>query len=358
MGLCASGLTDDQRAAIAESNKLDRVLNSQSEQDARIIKLLLLGTGESGKSTIFKQMQILYQKEKFSAHERQTFTSVIRRNIVEAMQTLIMGSQRFGFAMSSQYSRECSQFISQLDPLGSDFWAPQIVPNVTHLWHNEPAIQRTYDNRSKLQLLDSTEYLIQNIERIGAPGYSPSEDDILRARLRTSGIVERSFSINGVDFTFLDVGGQRNERRKWIHCFDNVTAIIFVAAISEYDQTLYEDEKENRLKESIRVFESICNNKAFINTAMILFLNKNDLFADKIQKHSLRLCFPDYDGRDGHYEDATKYIQERFLEVNEMPGRLIFPHFTNATDTDNVKRVFENCKAVILDNNLKKLGLM
>ncbi len=78
-------------------------------------------------------------------------------------------------------------------------------------------------------------------------------------------------------FRFIDVGGQRNERRKWIHCFENVTAVIFVAAISEYDQTLYEDEKVNRLQESIDVFSTICNNPFFDKTAMILFLNKVNL---------------------------------------------------------------------------------
>ena len=39
-----------------------------------------------------------------------------------------------------------------------------------------------------------------------------------------------------------DVGGQRSERKKWIHCFEDVTAIIFCVAMSEYDQVLHEDE--------------------------------------------------------------------------------------------------------------------
>lgn len=46
----------------------------------------------------------------------------------------------------------------------------------------------------------------------------------------------------------VDVGGQRSERRKWIHCFENVTSIIFLVAISEYDQVLYESKNDVRLK--------------------------------------------------------------------------------------------------------------
>ena len=61
-------------------------------------------------------------------------------------------------------------------------------------------------------------------------------EDILRSRVRTTGIVETSFVIEGHTFHMFDVGGQRNERKKWIHCFENVTCVIFVAALSEYDQ--------------------------------------------------------------------------------------------------------------------------
>jgi len=163
------------------------------------------------------------------------------------------------------------------------------------------------------------------------------------------------FKIQKVDFKFLDVGGQRNERRKWIHCFEGVTAVIFVAAISEFDQVLYEDEKENRLHEAIRVFDNICNNKYFASTAMILFMNKQDLFKEKIAKVSLKTCFPEYRG-DNSFEDASEYIKARFLEVNHQ-DKMVFAHLTCATDTNNVERVFEACKLVILKGNLEKLGL-
>ena len=42
----------------------------------------------------------------------------------------------------------------------------------------------------------------------------------------------------------VDVGGQRSERRKWIHCFENVTSIMFLVALSEYDQVLVESDNE------------------------------------------------------------------------------------------------------------------
>ena len=94
-----------------------------------------------------------------------------------------------------------------------------------------------------------------------------------------------------------DVGGQRSERKKWIHCFENVTAVIFLAAISEYDQVLVEDDTMNRVQEALTLFDSICNSKWFTSTSMILFLNKIDLFRDKLGKAPLKDYFPDYSGK-------------------------------------------------------------
>ena len=93
-----------------------------------------------------------------------------------------------------------------------------------------------------------------------------------------------------------DVGGQRSERKKWIHCFENVTSVIFLAAISEYDQVLIEDETVNRMQEALTLFDSICNSKWFTSTSMILFLNKVDLFKEKLTKSPLSDYFPDYTG--------------------------------------------------------------
>lgn len=93
-----------------------------------------------------------------------------------------------------------------------------------------------------------------------------------------------------------DVGGQRSERKKWIHCFENVTAVVFLAAISEYDQVLVEDEAANRMQEALTIFDSICNSKWFLQTSIILFLNKIDLFKKKLPASPLNQYFPEYTG--------------------------------------------------------------
>lgn len=80
------------------------------------------------------------------------------------------------------------------------------------------------------------------MDRIASANFSPTDQDILRSRVKTTGITETNFRIGELNYKLFDVGGQRSERKKWIHCFENVTAIVFMAAISEYDQVLVEDE--------------------------------------------------------------------------------------------------------------------
>ncbi len=112
------------------------------------------------------------------------------------------------------------------------------------------------------------------------------------------------------------------DSKKWIHCFENVTAVIFVAAMNEYDQFLFEDNTTNRITESLNLFSEICNSRWFRNKSMILFLNKDDLFREKIKTVDLKCCFEEYDGG-CDYEKASAYLKRQFLSTN---------HFVRTTD--------------------------
>jgi GTPase SAR1 family protein len=181
-------------------------------------------------------------------------------------------------------------------------------------------------------------------------------DDILRVRAKTTGINEIEFKVNRYNFQMVDVGGQRSERRKWIHCFTDVTAIIFCAASSEYDQKLYEDESTNRMMEALKLFKDITNSKWFRNTPIMLFLNKDDLFRTKIQKVPLNVCFKNYTG-DNSYDDAIGYIEDQFLAQISNPNKLVYAYKTTATDTDNITRIFQAVKNIFITAFLTQMGL-
>lgn len=126
--------------------------------------------------------------------------------------------------------------------------------------------------------------------------------------------------------------------------------------MSEYDQVLHEDETTNRMQESLKLFDSICNNKWFGDTSIILFLNKKDLFEDKIKRSPLTICFPEYTGS-MEYTEASAYIQAQFEAKNKSTNKEIYCHMTCATDTTNIQFVFDAVTDVIIANNLRGCGL-
>jgi len=154
----------------------------------------------------------------------------------------------------------------------------------------------------------------------------------------------------------VDVGGQRNERKKWIHCFADVTAIIFVVALSEYDLYLEEKSDVLRMTESLKLFGDIINNVWFKDTPIVLLLNKKDLFEEKIKEQDLSICFPEYTGGND-YQKGVDFIKQKFLDKNkENKERAVYHHITCATDTENIKVVFNAMKEIIMKLQVKKMG--
>jgi len=218
--------------------------------------------------------------------------------------------------------------------------------------------QKTFERRNEFQLDDSAPYYFNDLERISSPDYVPTEQDVLRTRVKTTGIVETNVTLNNQSVKIIDVGGQRNERKKWIHCFEGVTAIIFVASLSEYDQKCYEDDHTNRMMEALLLFDEICNSRWFGETSVVLFLNKLDLFREKIRVKDLNVCFKDYAGG-LNFDKAADYIKVKFEEKNRRKEmKQIYVHLTCATDTGQIQMVFNNIKDIILQRGMRDNGLM
>jgi len=228
-----------------------------------------------------------------------------------------------------------------------------LAKDIKKLW-SDPGIREVFSRSSEFQLNDSAEYYLNDIDRLSQENYMPSVQDILRSRVKTTGIIETEFFVGKTRFTLVDVGGQRSERRKWLNCFSDVTAVVFVVAMSAFDQKLYEDETTNRMHEELKLFKDICNSKWFTETAIILFLNKKDLFDAKLKRVPLTVCFPDYTGGTT-YKEAAQFIEDKFLSQNENP-KLIYVHHTCATDSDNITIVFKAVQDIILTKILVQPG--
>ncbi|XP_018962452.1 guanine nucleotide-binding protein G(o) subunit alpha-like [Cyprinus carpio] len=349
-------LSAEERAALDRSKAIEKNLKEDGLSAAKEVKLLLLGGGESGKSTIVKQMKIIHE-DGFSGDDVKQFKPVVYSNTIQSLATILRAMETLGIEYTDKDRTADAKIV--FDVVGrmedTEPFSTELLAAMTRLW-TDAGTQTCFSRSREYQLNDSAQYYLDSLQRVGSPDYLPTEQDILRTRVKTTGIVETHFSFKNLNFRLFDVGGQRSERKKWIHCFEDVTAIIFCVALSGYDQMLHEDETTNRMHESLLLFDSICNNKFFVDTSIILFLNKKDLFGEKIAKSPLTICFPEYTGPNT-FEAAAAYIQVQFESKNRSPNKEIYCHLTCATDTGNIQVVFDAVTDIIIANNLRGCGL-
>lgn len=173
--------------------------------------------------------------------------------------------------------RDKAAYIMSIRVSAHDPCPPMLDPMVTKalvaLW-SDPTTKACVSKSREFQLNDSASYYFDAAERIGAQDYVPTDQDILRSRVKSTGITEVQLTIHGTIYRMCDVGGQRSERKKWVHCFSDVEVLLFVLAISEFNQMLYEDESVSRIAEATTLWQSVSNSKWFANASTILFLNK------------------------------------------------------------------------------------
>ncbi|XP_059690426.1 guanine nucleotide-binding protein subunit alpha-14 [Gavia stellata] len=352
-GCCLSAEEKESQRISAE---IERQLRRDKRDARRELKLLLLGTGESGKSTFIKQMRIIHGSG-YTEEDRKGFTKLVYQNIFTAMQVMIRAMDTLKIQYTSKENEESAQMIKEVEVDKMTVLERKQVEAIKKLWE-DPGIQECYDRRREYQLSDSAKYYLTDLDRIAMPSFVPTQQDILRVRVPTTGIIEYPFDLENIIFRMVDVGGQRSERRKWIHCFESVTSIIFLVALSEYDQVLAECDKENRMEESKALFKTIITYPWFLNSSVILFLNKKDLLEEKIMYSHLISYFPEYTGPKQDVKAARDFILKLYQDQNPDKEKVIYSHFTCATDTENIRFVFAAVKDTILQLNLREFNLV
>ncbi|XP_042293472.1 guanine nucleotide-binding protein subunit alpha-12 isoform X1 [Sceloporus undulatus] len=391
-----------EREARRRSREIDALLARERRSVRRLVKILLLGAGESGKSTFLKQMRIIHGRE-FDQKALLEFRATIYENILKGCRVLVDARDKLGIPWQYTENEKHGMFLMAFENKAGMPIEPSLfqlyVPALTGLW-KDSGIKEAFSRRSEYQLLwlsvlvwslgslwvdsvivvfslippfspgahepasshlcplgESVKYFLDNLDRIGQMNYFPSKQDILLARKATKGIVEHDFVIKKIPFKMVDVGGQRSQRQKWFQCFDGITSILFMVSSSEYDQVLMEDRRTNRLVESMNIFETIVNNKLFFNVSIILFLNKMDLLVEKVKNVSIKKHFSDFKGDPHRLEDVQRYLVQCFDRKRRNRSKPLFHHFTTAIDTENIRFVFHAVKDTILQENLKDIML-
>ncbi|XP_784797.4 guanine nucleotide-binding protein G(t) subunit alpha-3-like [Strongylocentrotus purpuratus] len=349
--------TCNLQVAWKRHKNIEKMLYAAKLEASRTVKLLLLGAGESGKSTIAKQLRLIHLNG-FSEEERLVFRLIIHCNVTESTLALLGAMTKLGISFSNpKIENDAAYLYSYMNMTGTrdHEFTPELVQVIDRIW-NDHGIQECYKRSNEFQLLDNAGYFFGRLSALSGDNYIPCDDDIIRARLKSTGIIPTEFKFRKRRFVVVDIGGQRTERRKWIHCFDDVTAIIYTVAISAFDQKLREDPTKNRIRESMDIFKAVCNSVWFKKTSLMIFFNKTDLFEEKIKTVPLTVFSPEYTGSNSSRE-ARNYIRDKFLALNKFKHRQIYHHFTVATDTQNIQFVFDSCADVIVKGSLESIGM-
>ncbi|TFK56374.1 G-alpha-domain-containing protein [Heliocybe sulcata] len=240
------------------------------------------------------------------------------------------------------------------------------APTMMELWRDR--VVRWVLEQKRIRLEESSGFYLDEIERITAKKYIPTDEDVLKARLKTLGVIEHSFTLSsgfarGVEWKIYDVGGARSQRQAWAPYFEDVNAIIFLAPISAFDQQLAEDPRVNRLEDSLLLWKMVVSNKLLANVNVVLFLNKCDLLRTKIESGvKLNRHLYSYGDRPNDYESVKKYFYNKFGVMHQQytpnKDRELYIHFTSVTDTRRTHTIINNVRDIILKANLKDIQLI
>ncbi|KAK0500867.1 guanine nucleotide binding protein, alpha subunit [Armillaria luteobubalina] len=268
------------------------------------------------------------------------------------------------FALGSAHSGEIEGWWE--DPEDPVHALNACAPAMQELWKDPKVRQRLQEKRLRLE--ESSGFYLDEIPRITAKKYIPTDADVLKARLKTMGVVEHTFLIQsgsnrGVEWRIYDVGGARNQRQAWAPYFEDVNAIIFLAPISAFDQVLTEDPRVNRLEDSLLLWQAVTSNKLLAKVNIVLFLNKCDLLQAKLDAGvRLNHHMTSYGDRPNDYDSVSKYFRNKFGAIHHSATpnkeRELYIHFTAVTDTRRTVTIISTVRDIIIKGNLRNLKLV
>ncbi|QQP50889.1 Uncharacterized protein FKW44_012042 [Caligus rogercresseyi] len=342
----------EERRLKVRSRQIDRQLESDKRKMRRLVKLLLLGAGESGKSTFLKQMKIIHGVS-FCPDQMQDFRKIIFQNIIKGMRVLVDANRKLKIPLQYPenllYGEQLLLFDS-VNQISTNEAFRDFKTMINSLWR-DPGIQTAFERRSEYQLTDSLRYFYDNLDRISDIDYVPSHQDILYCRKTTKGIIEFPLTISNVPFLFVDT---------------KVVSVLRLCDSHTLFSGFFGDKRVNRLVESRNIFDTIINNRIFNNISFILFLNKMDLLHEKVVDRGLDISehFPEirkyvdsFGGDPSNIDDVKDYILYYFLSTQTLHSKTLYHHFTTAVNTRNIQFVFTSVKETILRKNLDALML-
>ncbi|KAI8894541.1 guanine nucleotide binding protein, alpha subunit [Globomyces pollinis-pini] len=334
--------------ALDEYLKQEKAKYDAQQQEPRI---LILGSSDSGKSTFLKQLKILHgngftNEELEKAKKTVIFSlfAICRKIVVESPPEKVQPYKNI----------ENLTIENAKDAIPADF--TEIMLN---MW-SDPIIKEIYPTFGDI-FPQSSRYFFDKLKELLEHSYVFTQEDMLLMRTVTQNISDNVFEVemrgSKTKLHFFDVSGLKYHRKRWLPYFENVQLIVFLVAVSSYDQVLLEDKDVNRMVDAIKLFEDIVNHPLLAKSDMVVFFNKKDLFDIKIRNISLKTYFPTYTGEDFSSSESMTFFRDTFKSKNRKPDKLITFHTTCCTDTKAMSKVIPSVLKSIVNEQITQMGI-
>jgi hypothetical protein len=302
----------------------------------------------------------------FNENEIQIHKEIIRQNILIGIQELAKQTEKVDEQVKGD-NRKRVRYFRQLQVVEAE-WDEKLVNKIRLLW-KDSAIQRAWKLSPSFQTqMVHLDYLMDNLDRIAHPDYVPSHDDMLRSRQRTTGETTVSFKIKHNCWEMIDVGGQKPERVKWenIITTSDINAVIFFAALDEYNMISAEEPSKTKMEISLQTFNEVFTSEAIVSRpqiTLLLFLNKIDLLKTKLKnnenREQFKEIFPDFEGNEKDDEKdlvlACDCVNRKF-RCNFLNPDQIHTHYICALDTSLMGIVFKTVRKTIFQSRMDIAG--
>ncbi|KAH9932360.1 G-protein alpha subunit [Fomitopsis serialis] len=414
------------------SDEIDESLRQEKavwKKNKSLFRLLLLGQSESGKSTTLKNFQLTFAPQAWAA-ERASWRAVVQLNLVHSINLILdvlaqeltanpLQRPRTGAypyttstaaahtALSTPPSPDSPTGPSFADDvpdisaplkftdkhallklrlaplrhvetdlrrlLGAADDATEVIAgcreDMKTLW--EDGVVREMLTRLRLRMEDSAGFFLDDVDRIATRTYEPSDDDVVRARLRTVGVQEYQLRFEnpgavdrsvGREWIIYDVGGARSSRAAWVPYFEDANALLFLTPISCFDESLEEDRHVNRLEDSFILWKSVVGSKLLRRCIIVLFLNKYDLLAKKLKAGAtINKHLSSYGERENTAPVFAKYLHQKFREQHKEYSpepRSFYGYVTCVIDTKATASTLSSVRDGLLQQHLQRADLV
>lgn len=317
------------------------------------VKMLILGSSESGKTTLLKDMR-LYTGGGYTREERICFAEINRTNIVQGIRVILEAMESMGIPFQYKKNEHHAGMTLMQASQAKGGYPAEVATSITDLWA-DAGVQEAFRRRHEYQLSDNVSHFASHIKRLIAPEYVPSQEDILRSRVKTTGVTETSIHLYDKILRVFNVGGVRGERKKWIHTFENVDSIVFTVDSSAYCRKLFEDERVNRMQEQLELWDSIANSRWFTKVDFVLVFTKVDSLLETVELSPISKYFPEFrepveaGGIAQLIDSYLAFLEERFIsliasEEARQRTKVVFADLVHIEDRNPAGLVLENLK--------------